>query len=232
MSEYNAKRRKFFKTSAALSSVCFVPLSALAHENDGTTGEYQPQFFNADEWEFIKAITDQLIPEDELGGGAIVAGVPEFLDRQMQTEYGRGELFYMSGPYHYDVPATLGYQEQFPPNELYRQSITQINQYLNAQYQKKFHELDETTQLDVMKLMEAGKIPLEGISSSATFFALLWRNTEEGFLSDPQYGGNKNMIGWKLIGFPGARADFMDYAGRSGKPYPYSPVDIAGRRGK
>jgi gluconate 2-dehydrogenase gamma chain len=39
--------------------------------------------------------------------------------------------------------------------------------------------------------------------SSKLFFDLLWRNTEEGFFADPLYGGNKDKIGWKLIGFPG-----------------------------
>ena len=30
------------------------------------------------------------------------------------------------------------------------------------------------------------------------------RNTEEGFFADPIYGGNKDKVGWKMIGFPGA----------------------------
>jgi len=34
------------------------------------------------------------------------------------------------------------------------------------------------------------------------------QHTVEGFFSDPIYGGNKNKIAWKMIGFPGAYADY------------------------
>jgi gluconate 2-dehydrogenase gamma chain len=36
-----------------------------------------------------------------------------------------------------------------------------------------------------------------------TFFRLLRRHTIEGMFSDPLHGGNANMIGWQLIGYPG-----------------------------
>ena len=32
---------------------------------------------------------------------------------------------------------------------------------------------------------------------------MLLQNTVEGFLADPMYGGNRDFVGWKLIGFPG-----------------------------
>jgi hypothetical protein len=52
------------------------------------------------------------------------------------------------------------------------------------------------------------------------------QNVMEGFWSDPIYGGNKNMIGWKLIGFPGARYDHRDFVSRHGEPYPLPPVGL------
>ena len=59
---------------------------------------------------------------------------------------------------------------------------------------------------------------------------MLWGNTKEGFFSDPIHGGNKDMVGWKLINFPGARADFMDWIERD-EIYPLPPVSIQGQRG-
>ncbi|MBS7815129.1 gluconate 2-dehydrogenase subunit 3 family protein [Wohlfahrtiimonas chitiniclastica] len=229
MKKYDPSRRKFIQTSIATSTLCFVPTIALAQSQKNAT--YQPQYFNSDEWAFINAITDQLIPADELGGGALEAGVPEFIDRQMLTEFGKGELFYMHPPYHIDALPTLGYQEQYAPNELYRHAIAQIDAYVIEKHQQPFHALSDDLKIEMMHAMENGKIPLKGISSSTTFFNLLWKNTQEGFLSDPKYGGNKNMIGWKLVGFPGARADFMDFVDKPGAVYPYGPVDIAGKRG-
>ena len=59
------------------------------------------------------------------------------------------------------------------------------------------------------------------------FFNLLLQNTKEGFFCDPIHGGNKGMVGWTLIGFPGARADFMDWVQRPGEAYPLPTVTIA-----
>ena len=61
------------------------------------------------------------------------------------------------------------------------------------------------------------------------FFALLWQNTLEGFWSDPQYGGNLDMAGWKLIGFPGARYDQSAFVSEHGARYPLPPVALRGR---
>ena len=59
---------------------------------------YQPVFFTAEEWAFVQAAVARLIPADELGPGALEAGAPEFIDRQMQTAYARGGLWVMPGP--------------------------------------------------------------------------------------------------------------------------------------
>jgi gluconate 2-dehydrogenase gamma chain len=37
------------------------------------------------------------------------------------------------------------------------------------------------------------------------FFGAVRLHTIEGMFCDPMYGGNRNAIGWKLIGFPGAQ---------------------------
>ena len=44
------------------------------------------------------------------------------------------------------------------------------------------------------------------------FFATLCLHTRQGFYCDPVYGGNKDQLGWKVIGFPGPRSlkDTMD----------------------
>jgi gluconate 2-dehydrogenase gamma chain len=57
------------------------------------------------------------------------------------------------------------------------------------------------------------------------------QNTVEGFFSDPLYGGNKDMAGWKLIGFPGARYDYRPYVSRHGEKLDLEPVGIMGRSG-
>ncbi|HEY9237475.1 MAG TPA: gluconate 2-dehydrogenase subunit 3 family protein, partial [Burkholderiaceae bacterium] len=63
------------------------------------------------------------------------------------------------------------------------------------------------------------------------FFTFLLQNTKEGYFSDPIHGGNKNAVAWKMIGFPGARADFLDWVGKPGVHYPLPPVSINGPQG-
>ncbi|HBT7175943.1 gluconate 2-dehydrogenase, partial [Klebsiella pneumoniae] len=77
-------------------------------------------------------------------------------------------------------------------------------------------------------LWESGKAEFKQLPASL-FFTYLLQNTREGFFSDPIHGGNKGMVGWTLINFPGARADFMDWVER-GERYPFPPVSINGER--
>ena len=37
---------------------------------------------------------------------------------------------------------------------------------------------------------------------------------QKGFFADPIYGGNRDMVAWKMIGFPGARYDYLDWVDR------------------
>ena len=33
-----------------------------------------------------------------------------------------------------------------------------------------------------------------------------------GFLADPKYGGNRNHVGWKVVGYPGPRHKLGGYS--------------------
>jgi gluconate 2-dehydrogenase gamma chain len=46
--------------------------------------------------------------------------------------------------------------------------------------------------------------PIGGLPSSE-FFTMLRDHTIEGMFSDPVYRGNRDLVGWKLIGYPGAQ---------------------------
>ena len=56
----------------------------------------------------------------------------------------------------------------------------------------KFSSLNSDQQIQVLKAIE--KTP---------FFAQIRTHTITGFLANPEYGGNRSQIGWKLIGFDG-----------------------------
>lgn len=201
---------------------------AKAPATEPKTRVYQPEWFTREEFAFISAAVARLIPSDERGPGALEAGVPEFIDRQMNTPYAIGANWYMQGPFHPDVPEELGYQLPLVPQQIYRLGLADADAYSKAQYGKGFAELNGEQQDKLLMAMESGEAQFSQLSSK-TFFAFLLQNTREGFFCDPVHGGNQGMVGWSLIGFPGARADFMDWVER-GERYPFPPVSIRGER--
>mgnify|MGYP006391308779 CR=1 FL=1 len=72
-----------------------------------------------------------------------------------------------------------------------------------------------------------GAIALPSLPSPV-FFETLLANTIEGWFADPAYGGNRDMAGWKMIGFPGARYDYRDYIGRHNQKLDLIPISIIG----
>lgn len=196
----------------------------------GANTSYSPVFFNAAEWTFIQAAVARLIPSDDTGPGAIEAGVPEFIDRQMEGAFGHASTWYTQGPF-VDASPLFGYQGKMAPREVYRAAIAAIDAYCQKQLgDKRFAQLGSAQQDDLLKQMEAGTLVLDGVHSQ-DFFGFLLQNTKEGYFSDPMHGGNKNAAAWKMIGFPGARADFADWVDRPGVRYNLPPVSIRGPQG-
>ncbi|WP_292986583.1 gluconate 2-dehydrogenase subunit 3 family protein [Pantoea sp.] len=208
-----------------------LPLAAQAAETPAApqkARDYQPNWFTAEEFAFITAAVARLIPSDERGPGALEAGVPEFIDRQMNTPYATGSNWYMQGPFNPDLPKELGYQLPLVPQQIYRLGLADADNYSKKQHGKVFAQLSGEQQDALLQAMESGSAEFSQLPAKI-FFSFLLQNTREGFFSDPIHGGNQGMVGWKLINFPGARADFMDWVER-GERYPFPSVSIRGER--
>ncbi|TLY52134.1 MAG: gluconate 2-dehydrogenase subunit 3 family protein [Gammaproteobacteria bacterium] len=188
-----------------------------------------PLFFNAEERRFVSAACARLIPEDELGPGAVQAGVPNFIDRQLAGPYGQARTWYMQGPWR-KGSEQQGYQLKFAPAELYRLAIRNLDAYCRRQFHAAFADMSNSDQDAVLTALEKDSIELVDVPGK-TFFTMLLQNTTEGFLSDPMYGGNRDFAGWKLIGFPGARYNYVEEIEQYGMSYPLPPVGLLGRRG-
>jgi gluconate 2-dehydrogenase gamma chain len=237
-------RRQLFK-SLSLVPIAALSLSSCAKESDrpaaeagapagvaggAASGEYKPSFFNAVEWEFIAAACDRLIPADNIGPSAGQAGVPEFIDRHMQTPYASGDIWYMQGPFVEAAPQ-FGYQGRLAVRDILRVGIKGIDGHCQKQFSgKTFARLEHAEQEALLKAAEAGKLELENISAKE-FFTQLLNETRMGYFCDPKHGGNKNMSAWKMIGYPGMRADYTNWVEVRDQPYPLPPVDLAGKRG-
>ena len=183
-------------------------------------------FFNADEAPFIEAACERLIPHDEVGPGALDAGVPNYLDKQLGGSWGAGERLYRSGPWQQGTPSQ-GYQLPFTPAELFHTALRSII----AEFEGKpsFKDLPAEQQDAYLKSLEAGGKDLGGVPSAA-FFQMLLQMTIEGYFSDPLYGGNRNMVAWKMIGFPGAYANYYDLVDKHGIKLDREPMSIGSDR--
>jgi gluconate 2-dehydrogenase gamma chain len=200
MKHHDPARRRLFKAAGATGLAAAIPLPAPA----------QPKapaytFFNAHEAAIVEAAVARLIPKDELGPGALEAGVPAFIDRQLAGAWGAGERLYRSGPWRQGTPSQ-GYQLAFTPAELFRNALRGVD--------AGFDKMPAEKQDEYLKLLEKEKRDLGGVPSDVFFEALL-DATIEGFFSDPVYGGNRDMAGWKLIGFPGAYANYYELVGHN-----------------
>jgi gluconate 2-dehydrogenase gamma chain len=186
------------------------------------------QFFTADEASLVEAAVDRLIPPDDRGPGGKDAGCAVFIDRQLAGPYGHGAGLYMRPPFMHGA-ATQGYQSPDSPAGRYRAGLKAIADHVKTAFAgKSFPELTPQDQDKALAGLESGSIALKDVEGSQ-FFALLLQNTQEGFFADPIYGGNRDMAGWRLIGFPGARYDYRDWIERHNERYPLPPVSIMGR---
>ena len=226
----DATKRRFIQ--AALMWPAALTLPAWARENaDAPRIPVPGAFLTPDEYRFVEAATAHLIPGDEQDPGAVEAGIPLFIDLQLAGSYGRADRWYMQGPWASGTDSQ-GYQLKQTPAELYRIAIAGIDTYCRHQFDDQvFADLPAQQQERVLLDLEAGKIELPDVPAKA-FFQLLWQNTQEGFLADPMYGGNRDFAGWRLIGFPGPRYNYVEEITQYGKPYPMPPVGILGRNGR
>ncbi len=185
--------------------------------------------FTAVEAEEVEALTARIYPGDPSDPGAREAGVTNFIDKQLAFHDGFVEYTYVHPPhakaYEGDQPPPdksdelgeivwvkkselerYGYQSIMKPVDRYRAGLKSVNDYSKSKYGNVFAKLSETQQDAILGAMESGdatdffKDPTD-----KQFFKMLQDDTIHGMFSDPAYGGNKDMIGWKQIGYPGAQ---------------------------
>jgi gluconate 2-dehydrogenase gamma chain len=180
-------------------------------------------FLNGEEAAFVEAAVSRLIPDDDQWPGAIKAGVPSYIDRQLAGAWGAGERLYRSGPWRTGTPSQ-GYQLPFTPAELFRTSLAAINKEL-AHAGTPFARMSSDQRDAYLTHLEKGGTDLGGVPCNV-FFAHLWACTLEGFFSDPVYGGNRDMVAWRMIGFPGAYASYYDVVDQHGIKIDREPTSL------
>ncbi len=127
----------------------------------------------------LEAVVARLIPSDANGPGAAEAGAALYIDRALGD--------------------ALAYAL-----DTYRSGLAALDRYSETSRGARFSALRSEQQDEVLGELENNQAT--GFSpDSATFFNLMLEHTFQGTFCDPVYGGNRDFIGWEMIGYPGLK---------------------------
>ena len=184
------------------------------------------KYFTSQEAKTVEAFVDRLIPTDDLSPGGKECGCAVFIDRQLAGPYGRFGGYYLAPPFRKGTKQQ-GPQSPVTPAQHYRKALAALDQACRGKYAgKAFADLADDQKDEVIGGLEDGSFKLDG-TDGKEFFELILKNTQNGFLADPIYGGNKDMASWKMIGFPGAHYDYRDWIDKHNQRVTLPAVGIA-----
>jgi gluconate 2-dehydrogenase gamma chain len=180
----------------------------------------------ADEAAFLSAAYDTIIPADALSPSGTDCGLVTYIDRQLAGAWGNGARMYRNGPF-FPAKTEYGYQLPLTPREYFAAGIRAANAWSQKTYGKSFDRLSVAQRNAALTAMENGSAAFEQFEAKQFFEALL-QSAMEGFFADPIYGGNRNKVSWKMVGYPGLPATWAAKAeALRGKKVNIEPQSIA-----
>jgi gluconate 2-dehydrogenase gamma chain len=233
-----------FRRRDLLAGTAFLALSGLSSRADTISGQlpWQPNagnppapakigpwlYFTGPEGQAIEAIADRIIPPDPQTPGGKNAGCAVFLDRQLAGPYGRRDGLYTRPPFQ-QGGKNQGPQSEKGPAEQYRQWLAALDRAVKSKHDgKAFADLSDDDKDAALKGLESGDLKLEGADGKA-FMEQAVKDIQMGFFADPIYGGNRDMAAWTMIGYPGARYNYLDWIDRHNERFPLPAVSMTGR---
>ena len=153
-------------------------------------------FFNEVEARTVEAIAARIVPGDATDPGAREAGVVTYIDNSL-----------------------AGFLRDL--QTFYKRALQELDKYSRDHYGAPFSELAEKNQdkvladLDSSMETESREYGTDApqdrdIETSVStllvrFFSIIREHVLQGMFCDPAYGGNRDTVGWKMLGFPGAQ---------------------------
>jgi gluconate 2-dehydrogenase gamma chain len=132
----------------------------------------------ADEGQALLAICECLIPTDEYPGAAW-AGAVHYIDLQLYGHFRKHRSTYRSG-------------------------VAALDQVSREQHGRPFAALGSERQVELLKAVEKGQAPASvwKQADQRKFFSLVLAHTMESYYGDPRHGGNRDQVGYRMIGVP------------------------------
>jgi gluconate 2-dehydrogenase gamma chain len=136
-------------------------------------------FLNPVEAAALDAMAARIVPGEAGNPGAHEAAVVVYIDR-----------------------ALAGFlRDQQTP---YRVGIRLLDAYTAEHHGRRFAELGAAEQDEVLTELDRRAQSAEP-DDLGHFFAVVREHVIQGLFCDPSYGGNRDGVGWRMVGFPGAR---------------------------
>ena len=170
-----------------------------------------------------EAIVEHMWPADKLTASGVELGIAVYIDRQLAGAFGRGDRLYMQAPFRKGKPQH-GYQLPLTPEAYFKAGIAALNGYCRGAHGKTFDRLDAGAREAALVAVSEGKAKSE-FDLSAWFNGLFYPLFTQGAFADPIYGGNRDKVAWKMIGYPGLPATYArDMVTFRGLQHPKSKV--------
>jgi gluconate 2-dehydrogenase gamma chain len=157
-----------------IAGAALVPLAALAPAAP-SGGQ---SVFSAAERKTLEAFAGRLVPNDELGPGAVECGAVNYIDQALAGALTDEKTSFLQG-------------------------LAALDAYSRKNHDAPFADLADDKKDAIVAAMENGTAA--GFDNARGVFARFRRLTLEGMFSDPYYGGNTSFRGWDMIRYPGPR---------------------------
>jgi len=140
------------------------------------------EFFTTEEAREVEALAARIIPSDDTPG-ASEAGVVYFIDRGLTTFAVADQKTYREGLPELQARVT----EMFP-------GVSKFSALTPDQQDEVLHSFDDSSQ------QGQSQRRFQSRPGAGNFFETVRQHTIMGFLIDPDFGGNRDGVGWKVIG--------------------------------
>ena len=128
--------------------------------------------FTNEDFAVVSAACERVLPKDE-DAGALDANVPAYIDKILQT------------------PQLESMKRNFVPG------VAALDRRCQRMFKVGFAQATTEQQDEVLTIFKNSP----ETSGEARWYEMLVVLSLEGYLGDPSYGGNRDQVGWKTLGF-------------------------------
>jgi gluconate 2-dehydrogenase gamma chain len=161
-----------------------------------------------------------MCPADELTPSGVDCGLATFIDLQLAGGFGKGERLYMHGPWM-QGKLEHGYQLPLTPEQFFKAGIAAANDATQRMFGLDFADLATPDGDRFLHELVNGRVTDPRVPLSMWFNEIVYPLFVQACFADPIYGGNRDKVFWRMIGYPGLPGlHTQDMVEFRGKPYP------------